>query len=252
MSFNIVNPPAIIATAPVRSETGQQQENIKFKEKLQRQLFTGKIDKRGPDGRTYNFIDSNGNYNSSFLSPYNKKILENVEPGVKDLISILIKRGYLTAGSCQGHPNDKIHKTFDRWIMIAFISEEERSQFIDKINSYKLPVFWYFNFLNTIEYPKKDEQREGMTLHINMQDKIYRSIDDQRQQEYTIQDLTDYWNIMFGRNYQKYYPVMMCICSCPGDISLVDKIKIFLTWPLREYYTKKLVKKIQNISLYNW
>lgn len=252
MSLSILHPPAIVAPAPERVKSSLQQENIEFKDKLRRQLFFGNISKRGTDGRTYNFIDNNGNYVSSFLSPYNKNILDNVEPEIKSIVKILLEKGYLTAGSCQGHPDDKIDKTFIRWVNVAFISDEERSKFIKEIDSYKLPVYWYFNFLDFKETPKKQEKRDGITLYVNMQDKVFKTIDDQMIEKYTEQDLTDYWNLMFSRSYEKYYPVTMCICSCPGDIDLVTKIKTFIQWPFRNYFTKKLASKLNSLENYYW
>jgi hypothetical protein len=249
---HIFNPPAIVAIAPAFKEAQAiQQEHIEFEDKLKRQLFFGSISKRGTDGRTYNYIDKDGEYVSSFLSPYNKNILDNVEPQIKDLISALLSKGYLTAGSCQGH-TDGEEKSLTRWVMISFISLEERNKFIKNIDSFKLPVFWYFNFLNTIENPKIEETRDGVTLSINFKDSQYKSIDEARHSRYTNKDLADYWNIMFARKYTEYYPVMMCICSCPGDISFLEKIKTFMLWPFRNYYTTKLTAKIKSINNYEW
>jgi hypothetical protein len=252
MRLDLINPPAIIAASPEASTTQRKQENIAFKDKLRRQLFTGKINKRGEDGRTYNYIDKDGNYISSFLSPYNKEILENVEPKIKNLISALITKGYLTAGSCQGHPNDAVDKTYTRWISIAFISDEERANFIKTVDSYKLPIFWYFNFLDYQEAPKLEEKRDGITMSVNMKDAVYKTVNEQKENKYTKQDLTDYWNIMFCRNYTEYYPVKLCICSCPGDVSVITKIKILLTWPFRDHVTKKLVKHFEALPQYYW
>jgi hypothetical protein len=249
---HIFNPPAIIANAPAFKEAPAiQKERIEFEDKLKRQLFFGSISKRGPDGRTYNYIDKNGEYVSGFLSPYNANILDNVEPQIKNLISALISKGYLTAGSCQGHTVGK-EKSLTRWVMISFISLEERNRFISQINSFKLPVFWYFNFLNTVENPKIEETRDGKSLSINFKDVQHKSTDEAKHNKYTNKDLADYWNIMFARKYAEYYPVMMCICSCPGDISVLEKIKTFMFWPFRNYYTTKLTAKIKSINNYEW
>ena len=249
---HIFNPPAIIATAPAFKEAPAiQKERIEFEDKLRRQMFFGSISKREPDGRTYNYIDENGEYVSSFLSPYNKNILENVEPEIKNLISALLNKGYLTAASCQGHTGGK-EKSLSRWVMISFISLEEQNRFISQINSFKLPVFWYFNFLNTVENPKIEETRDGKSLSINFKDIQHKSINEAKDIRYTNKDLANYWNIMFARNYAEYYPVMMCICSCPGDISFFEKIKTFMFWPFRNYYTTKLTAKIKSINNYEW
>jgi hypothetical protein len=252
MSFNLIHPPAIVAPAPVRVNSSSQRENIEFKDKLKRQMFFGKISKRGEDGRTYNFIDKNNNYVSSFLSPYNTDILDNVEPEIRKVVNVLIQKGYLTAGSCQGHPDDKVDKTFVRWVNIAFVSDEERQNFIDAVDSFDLPVYWYFNFLDFKENPKKLEKRDGITLYVNMQDKIFKDIYSQMSEKYSKQDLTDYWNIMFGRSYSEYYAVKMCICSCPGDIDWLTKIKTFVTWPFRNYYTRLLARELETLDTYKW
>lgn len=248
----IFNPPAIIETAPALKEMPVlRAESIEFEDKLKRQMFFGSISKRGLDGRTYNYIDKNGEYVSSFLSPYNSNILDNIEPKIKNLISVLLNKGYLTAGSCQGHTVGK-DKSLTRWVMISFISIEERDQFIKQVDSFNLPIYWYFNFLNTKKNPKKKETREGKVMSINFKNYTYKSIDEARYSGYTDDDLTAYWNIMFARKYTQYYPVMMCICSCPGDLSFFDKIKIFLFWPLRNYYTTKLTDKMKTINSYEW
>ena len=249
MSFNIFNPPAIVAPAPSRRAIAQYQEQIEFEDKLRRHLFYGSIKLRGEDGRTYNYIDKNGEYISSFLSPYNSKILDNVEPQIKPVISTLISKGYLPAGSCQGHPKQGI---FTRWVTLAFVSDEERKKFIDKVNSYNLPVYWYFNFLDFEEAPKLPEKREGATISINMRDQKYNTIEEQRSSKYSKKDLTDFWNIMFARKYEEYFPVKMFICSCPGDVTLYNRFKMALQWPFRDYYTKKLVDKMQDLDTYNW
>lgn len=247
MSLDLFDPPAIVAPAPVQKAVKQQ--HLEYRDKLRHQMFYGTIGQRGKDGRTYNYIDSNGEYVSSFLSPYNPNLLDNVEPLIRPLIAVLINKGYLTAGSCQGHPDDY---QFTRWITLAFISPEERKKFIDAVDSFRLPVYWYFNFLDFKESPKLPETRDGYAMSVNIRDLIPGSVDEQRKLKYSKKDLTDYWNIMFSRNYSEYYAVNMCICSCPGDISFSCKIKTGLQWPFRNYYTNKLVSKLQNLTKYEW
>lgn len=238
-----VTPPAIVAPAPSRAE--QKQQQIEFRDKLHQQLFHGEIKLRAADGRTYNRIDSDGEYVSSFLSPYNRKILDNVEPGVRSLVSALINRGYLTAASCQGHSDQRT-----RFVMIAFGSELERQQFVKDVDSFKLPVYWYYNFVNAVDGAKLPETREGITLSINMRDRTYDTIANQRAQGYTLQDLTDFWNIMFARNYSNYWAVKMCICSQPGDCSRWTQFKTLLQWPLRNYWTRKLAAQLKTLPYY--
>jgi hypothetical protein len=247
MSYSLFDPPAIVAPAP--AQRAVQQQHLEYRDKLRHQMFHGTIRQRGKDGRTYNYIDCNGEYVSSFLSPYNSNILDNVEPLVRPLIAVLIKKGYLTAGSCQGHPD---HHHFARWITLAFVSQEERTKFIDAVDGFGLPVYWYFNFLDFKESPKLPETRDGYTMSVNILDTMSNSVAAQRKLKYSRKDLTDYWNIMFSRNYSEYYAVKMCICSCPGDIGFYTKIKISLQWPFRNYYTKKLVTKLQNLTTYEW
>jgi hypothetical protein len=247
--MNIFDPPAIISEAPQYKKQNKKNDSLSFKDKLKNHLFFGSIKYRGNDGRTYNYIDKNGEHVSSFLSPYNSKILDNVEPKIKNLVKILINKGYLTASSCQGHPYDDIHI---RYITIAFINEEEKINFISKINSFKLPIYWYENFLNFKENPKKPENREGMTMAINMKDVNFTSIESLRESGYSKKDLIDFWNIMFSRNYDEYHAVSMFICSCPGDISWIERFKIKFQWPLRDYYTKKITKKFEKLDNYVW
>ena len=51
------------------------------------------------DGRPYEYIDKDGEYVSSHVSPYNPFIDENIDPGVFDLVMLLINKGYLTCSS---------------------------------------------------------------------------------------------------------------------------------------------------------
>jgi hypothetical protein len=250
---NIFNVPAIFSESEVKApqlSLSIKRESINFEDKLKRHLFHGSIKHRGKDGRTYNFVDKNGEYVSSFLSPYNSKILDNIEPKVQNIVSTLIDKGYLTAASCQGHPEDNLNT---RFVIIAFISDEERARFINTVDKFELPIYWYYNFLNFVELPKKPEVRDGYQISVSMhEDDIFDSIDQQRQAGYSQADLTRFWNIMFSRNYQAYYPVQMCICSMPGDVSLLTRVKTFFQWQLREYYTKKIEKSFQSLDSYNW
>lgn len=238
-----LNPPAVYAAAEQRQSA--RAESIDFEQKLRRQLFQGENRLRGRDGRTYNYIDRHGEYVSSFLSPYNQKILDNVEPGVKALVARLINQGYLTASSCQGHRDQRT-----RFVIVAFDSAESRSDFVNYIDSKRLPIYWYTNFVNSQDSPKQPEQREGMTLAVNMRDRVYATIEEQRAAGYTLQDLTNYWNIMFSRSYERYYPIQMCICSLPGDCSKWQQFKTLCQWPLRNYYTDRLVKSLDDLPHY--
>jgi hypothetical protein len=236
----MINPPAIYAAQEQRASRAAV--SMHFTQKLAWHLFYGEIAKRAPDGRTYNYQDSNGEYVSSFLSPYNKKILDNVEPQVRALIALLIDRGYLTSASCQGHDDQHI-----RFVQLVFCSEQDRREFVSYVDSLNLPVYWYYNFVNAQDSPKLPEKRDGITLSINMRDCQYSTIADQRARGYTLQDLTDFWNIMFCRGENSYWPLQMNICSQPGDVSTWTKLKTWFQWPLRNYYTKRLVSRLKNL-----
>jgi hypothetical protein len=236
----IVNPPAIYAQQQQQQKRAAQA--MTFGQKLTWHLFYGEIAKRAADGRTYNYQDSNGEYISSFLSPYNQKILDNVEPEVRTLIALLINRGYLTTASCQGHEDQRT-----RFVQLAFPTEQSRTDFVQWVDSLNLPVYWYYNFVNAEDCPKQPETREGITLSINMRDCQYSTIAEQRAMGYTLQDLTDFWNIMFCRGEKCYWPLQMSICSQPGDVSRWQQFKIMCQWPLRNYYTKQLVKQLKHL-----
>ena len=112
----------------------------------------------------------------------------------------------------------------------------------------------FFNISHCLrgESPKLLETRDGYTMSVNILDIVPGTVDAQQKLKYSRKDLTEYWNIMFSRNYSEYWAVKMCICSCPGNISLYNKIKIGLQWPFRNYYTNKLVLKLQTLEKYEW
>jgi len=250
---DLFNPPAIIRK--YQAENSSASVELKqsamvhqtTEDVLRHKLFYGSIKLRGTDGRTYDYYEKEtGEYISSYLSPYNKNILNNVEPGIVDVVEELLSKGYLTWGSCQGHPSDGMNR---RWVGLAFISEEERAKFIKLVSSFNLPVYWYFNFL---KFNKRPEKREGMTIGINPNNR-YKDRAEQLRGSYTEEDLTEWWNLTFARNYKKYYPVMMFISSCQGDITFLSKLKILYQWPFRDLHTAKLASKLKNnLEVYQW
>lgn len=160
------------------------------------------------NGRTYCFKDEDGNYVSTFVSQYSDIIGKNLEPGIREGVLALHKRGYLTFTSCQGHDDSK-----HRYIGVLFNNTEQKNTFIEEMNNLECDMYWYDNIINTVERPCEEVpwwSDGGVTLHLVYDDNSYCEAPQQRrrQKPYTDTDLTKFWNIQTCRNYQHYECVL--------------------------------------------
>lgn len=156
------------------------------------------------NGRTYVFKDEFGKYVSTFVSQYSDIIEKNLEPGVKDAVLALQKKGYLTFTSCQGHDDSK-----HRYIGVVFNTKEQKGQFMKELRDLKCDTHFYDNSINTEERPCKEVpwwSDGGITLHIVYDDQTYNNVSqmERREKPYTDSDLTKFWNIQMWRNYAHY------------------------------------------------
>lgn len=200
-------------------------------------LFERPILCRGKDGRTYDYIDENGQHVSHFVSQYSPLINDSIEPEIKVLVRLLHSMGYLTVGSCQGHDDSKF-----RWVMMAFTREQELKEFVKLIDSFRLPISWYENFLNFKEKPRKVED-DSSQLNFTWDQKIdsNRSIEQFKAQGYTEAELTRYLNIMFNRQEKKYFLIKMVICSKMGNKGLWEEFKWKRLYKKRNAVTEQLI-----------
>ena len=200
------------------------------------------------DGRTYTDIDKDGNYISHYVSPYAKEFWNgmNVEPGIEPVVRALWAKGYLTFTSCQGHNNSPM-----RYVGIVFINDEERDKFINQMSS--LHVQWHYNCVNPIDDPLEHDNGNWMRMQWD-QEGITTTQKDFTNKRYTKQELTDFWNIMFSRNYDSFSPVIMCVSCTMNPTNELD----YLWWKFKYHFTRnrtttKVAQYIDtHLSQYFW
>ncbi len=181
------------------------------------------------DGRTYCFQDEDGNYVSTFVSQYSSIIKDNLEPGVKEAVLALHKKGYLTFTSCQGHDDSK-----HRYIGVLFNTKQQKADFIKEMNDFDCDIYWYDNVINTVERPCHEIPwwcNGGITLHIVWDNsEIWHKAPQQRRRNrpYTDQDLTKFWNVQTCRNYQHYEAIVFSFGYPMVDKSIWQRIHKYL------------------------
>lgn len=252
--MNIIDPPAYIIPGeikPIKAEIGHNggpgfQSNADVhKYSLYKRYNT----RQGKDGRTYTSIDRDGNYISHYVSPYAKKFWSgmNVEPEIEPVVRALWEKGYLTFTSCQGHKGSPM-----RYVGIAFVNDTERDKFVDSMSH--LPVTWHYNCVNPIDDPLDYDDGNWMRMQWDQEGDSAKTQAEFTDKRYTKQELTDFWNIMFNRNYDSFSPVIMCVSCNMNTKNELD----YLWWKFKYYFSKnrataKVARFInQNMSQYYW
>jgi len=204
-----------------------------------------------PDGRRYVSVDSNGEYQSCFVSQYSKIIYNNIEPKVKGVCKALHDKGYLTFGSCQGHSDSKI-----RWIGLVFNTVTQKQEFIKNVNSFNLDIHWYENHLDSKERPQKQEPwySDVVKLHIVWDNCSLEnaSIDEKRNYPYTDADLTKFWNIQMARRYDHYESVLLVIGRKMVYENWIKQLWTYCTYDVNyiDTVTLQLEEKLSLLPLY--
>ena len=189
---------------PYQQQQESNEPDLRCAEDCHRHAMFVKGNEHVVNGRTYSFKDEEGNYVSCFVSQYSNIIERNLEPGVRDAVLALHKRGYLTFTSCQGHDDSK-----HRYIGVVFNTKQQKKDFVSEMNKLDCNLYWYDNMINTVERPCKEVPwwcDGGITLHIVYDDQNYNESPQQRRRNkpYTDADLTNFWNIQTNRNYVHY------------------------------------------------
>lgn len=245
---NLFSPPAIIRQyeekIPVKvyvkdySDPNEKRLNYAF--------FKHSNRCKGKDGRTYDYIDSNGEYVSSTISPYSRFIEDNIEPGVYDLVVSLINKGYLTCSSCQGHSNRRY-----RFVTIAFNTKKQLNKFKTSILKSKVP-------LNLRISNRKNQAWPGHSIVYDYKKLNNKELTVQEfnklSNEISEEDFVRYYNIMFLRDYKEYYLMEIRIASqsdCyPNFFSVLKWIfqypYYFVLYKFRDHYTNKFTQYIKN------
>lgn len=188
--------------------------------------------KLGEDGRTYTKRDRHGNYISHYVSPYAKEFWSgmNVEPGIEPVVKALWSKGYLTFTSCQGHEDSPM-----RYVGVTFVDDNERNKFVKALSH--LPVTWHYNCVNPIDDPLEHDDGNWMRMQWDQEDTTTQTQKDFTEKRYTKQQLTDFWNIMFSRQYKQYSPVIMSVACNMNPRNELS----YYWWKLRYKFTKDRV-----------
>lgn len=228
-------PPAIIheyrrEAKQVKKEKASEPSN---EDLLIRSFFNSTNKLRGADGRTYEYIDEDGNYVSRRVSPYSVHIFDNLEPLVKDLVLKLIEKGYLTTDSCQGHSDRKYS-----FVNVAFNSEKQMNDFI---NFFKL-------FNSNIKYKiidLKNPKSNGFRFVYNQQKFNHKKlkVKDYTNLTYTYKEAIMYFNTMFMRNYSDYYLVQIILTD---GRKILDPINYITYHFFRKQRINNILKHIEN------
>jgi hypothetical protein len=249
---NLFSPPAIIRKYEIKIPTKVYAKDYSDpnEKRLNYAFFKHSNKLKGQDGRTFEYIDSNGEYVSSVVSPYSLFIENNIEPGVFDLVISLINKGYLTCSSCQGHSDRKY-----RFVTIAFNTKKQLNNFKKSILKSNVP-------LNFRISKKKNQAWIGHSI-IYDEKKIKHNMTvqdfNELSKKISEKDFVRYYNIMFLRNYKKYYLIEVRIASQSDCYpSILGVLKWIFNYPyyyviykFRNYYTKKLTNYI-NMHVKNY
>jgi hypothetical protein len=241
MGVNIFNPPAIIREHR-QEQSNRQVLHSSNEDILVHAFFKGTNKYRGPDGRTYMYIDNDGKYVSTRVSPYSPFIYDNIEPGVIDLIKVLHNKGYLTSDSCQGHEDSHY-----RFVMLCFNTRDQLEDFKQNIESFNLPIQFQDNIINKDNSPSSIGYGlvyDQLSVTKRLDRKDFKMI------PYSYEDAVKYFNLMFIRDYTEYHLLKVSICS---NLTYKERTfkraymavyYFFLYKFFRDYYTRKLTDKV--------
>lgn len=243
------NPPAVIQFSEATSMAemimfAKSQREFKNEEELLHFITHNINNIRHRNGRIYMKIDNDGSLFAHSVSPYSDTFEDNVEPGVKDLISILRKKRYLTYSSCEGHGN-----SFRRYVGLAFADEDSREIVDQYIKSLKIKGIFTKKFKSVsnqnCELDPKNPKIIEYKDKINPMELEGKTLEQHKQKE------TAYFNISFHRNYEDYCFLEIVILE---EMTVEMKKKQFLKWVwlwfMKKYkwdkITAKLVKALED------
>jgi hypothetical protein len=239
LSFNKLFPPAIISEYKVEKRNTVAKIDKSNEDLIIESLFQQTNKCKGEDGRTYQYIDEEGNYISARVSPYSHNIFDNLEPEIKELVLTLIDKGYLTCSSCQGHPDRKY-----RFFTIAFNSYQQLTNFKETLQSFNLPIHFKEHDLSDPNCDFKVIYQQNKFANKKLSMKDYDKLSN------NYNDIVKYFNMMFFRDYKEYYLLETRIASGSDARNMFEYIMyrpyLSLLYCFRNYYTKKLHNRIIN------
>lgn len=226
------NPPAIIQFAEASNIAemilmAQSQKHFQTEEELIQFISHYINNNQHSDGRIYMQIDKDGNLFAHSVSPYSETFFDNIENGVKDLVTILRAKRYLTYSSCEGHGN-----SYRRYVGLAFADNESRDIVENYITSLRIKGVLLKKF-NTVS--NQNSSFSNSSSQVNYHSKINPSLLNGEDLLKHKENETKYFNISFHRKYSDY---------CFLEIVILEEIypKMFWKEPFKFlwlYFMKK-------------
>jgi len=222
----------IVRYTKARSERKQVTQVVKQKElshpEKMKKLVRTTINKKHENGRIYS-IGSDGEYSSHSVSPYSKTFIDNIEEKIQSLVTTLVKRGYLTVSSCQGHSLGE-----GRQIHICFKSKKEIERFISEIKT-ATTKHMFFDVHKAEEFfnIQVDFENNGK---INIKKAKIESNHD---------GLTSYMKAMFWQHSDSWYVLGMFLI---GDLNLkkASLWQVIKRWVYKKFLLEKDTQKLAN------
>lgn len=127
------------------------------------------------------------------ISPYNENFFDHIDADIKDLVHILLQKGYLPFSSCQGHNGSR------KFIAIVTYSEINAKK-ISKYFNFSKIVIKHLSENSTLEFKRNSQKLVGI-----------------REPSYSTLDQIKSLNSLYIRNYQDYWIL---------EIIFKDKIQV--------------------------
>ncbi len=234
MKQNILFPNPLISQV----EKSQHQNNVTLRkitkeETVEEYLFylTHKVNNiKHDDGRIYLDKTENALYANS-VSPFSETFEQNIEPKIKPLVDVLIKKRYLTYSSCEGHD-----LSFRRFVGLAFADEDSRQYVIDYIAKLNIKGIT-LNSIDSVSNQKSNQKRRGQSIRY---EEKYNPLLVENEYE------TLSFNIQFHRNYSSYFFLEIIILdSVDIGLSLFkNPIKNSWLFFMKIFFWDKLTKRL--------
>ena len=177
---------AQVVVVEARAEhTVEQKQQIQLHE-----LGFKKHNKLFPDGRIYGGYDSDGIYYAVTVSPYFEEFDTQIEKGVQPLVFALKEKGFLTCGSCYGHPTRAM-------VTLCFPADDIRREFAELVLREDIPTL-HVKFMDSLVNVGLKEDRSGNV-------KFSRTIEFDRTLKAHLDQETESFNNLFFRSFERYY-----------------------------------------------
>ncbi len=229
-----LNPPIEqVRSAVERPEirlTISEKKDLTHQQKMKK-LVSTTVNKKHRDGRIHS-TGEDGKYSSHSVSPYSKVFLDNIEDEMKDLLMVLVKKGYLPISSCASHG-----LTDRRYFTLCFDSLELAESFVIRVSRVTVDLTVAMlkaeNFLNT----RVDINDKG-TIKSATRTEIDKNL------------VNDYLNAMFMGNSRDWWVVTIEIME---DLNPVTDWGMVKRWFYKKFKLKKdtkiLMDHIRRITL---